>query len=634
MPTLFDLVNGDKNFNYYTGKGNFTQKSIPFGKDRPGGGSSGQPYVTTSPNDVKDNIGIINTIKEAARDVTRVTRFLADFPKGPMFVAKQVGLQLMNPKMEALIDPNPYTPPFGNSSKLGRVGNSIATSLDRITTDIGVTRIYNPLCTNLLAQVAGSFIGEHFVRAGLTLNMDDHDKYTYIATTNEANDNNRLVSLLRGLTWGGDNVFPNLKSGQIYTEQKELFSYKGGGNSTYGVGSTSIKSYGSTFAAEKSSAVGKAKYTPIPYADILNINTSGIIQSTSVALGNVTGPHGTFDFRSQDFRAYKRALNPESVPDYKKNPDPMSKGGYIGTRITLDTVANTQKYNIYNRLGIINTNQKDGFGPQWQDRINALSLYYGDGPIGLNSTDMNGTIVDKDVVRDLIKFRIKALDNSSKGKGTFMIFRAFLHSNPTDNTTATWNAIKYVGRGESFYSYDGVENQMSVGFTVVAFSRQEMKPLYQKLNYLKSTMYPDYTTSGKMRGTIHEITIGDYIKYQPCVITSLSISIPEETTWEIALNSPDETSNKLDKDMHELPMMLKVSMEFTPIWNFLPKKGTTDGTTFTTPPFIGINNTVGEDRNNEWATNVLPKDTTTAQPPQQNISYPSNSNAKKLGLVN
>jgi hypothetical protein len=615
MPTLFDLVNGDSNFSYYSGKGNFTQKSIPFGKDRPGGGSSGQPYVTTSPNDVT-NIGIIDSLLEAKRDVTRVAKFLVDAPRGPLFIGKQVGLQMMNPKMESLIDPD-TTSPFSTSSKLGRLGNSIAKGINRITTDIGVTRIFNPLCTNLLAQVAGSFIGEHFVRAGLTLNMDDHDKYTYIATTNEANDNNRLVSLLRGLTWGGDNVFPKLKSGEIYSQHKELFSYGGGGNSTYGIGRTSIKSYGSTFAAEKSAPIGKSKYVPIPYSDVLNISSEGTLRNTSTLPNTLSGQFSTFDFRSQDFRAYKKALSPannEAYQNYQQNTDSKFAAARKGLRLDFDTLDKSLKNNIYERLGIINTT-KNNFKTNYEDRINALSIYYGSGDIGLGGKDMNGKDVNKERVRDLIKFRIKALDNDKLGSGTFIVFRAFLHSNPTDNTVSIWNAIKYVGRGESFYSYDGVENQMSVGFTIVAFSRQEMMPLYQKLNYLKSTMYPDYTASGKMRGTIHEITIGDYIKYQPCVITSLNISIPEETTWEIAMNSPDNTSADLDKDMHELPMMLKVSIEFNPIWKFLPKKGTTDGTSFTTPPFIGIDNEVGSDRANEWATNVQRKD--------PNIPYPA-----------
>ena len=608
MPTLFDLVNGDKNFNYYTGKGNFTQKSIPFGKDRPGGGSSGQPYVTTSPNDAKDNIGIINTLQEAARDVTRVTRFLADFPKGPKFIAKQVGLQLMNPKMESVVSNVDNNYLFGDTTFKRGVNSTIGV-FNRVKNELGPTRIYNPLCTNLLAQVAGSFIGEHFVRAGMSLNMDDHDKYTYIADTNNRENNNRLVNILRGMSFGNVAALPSLKKGDLYLTNKELFSYVGGGNSTYGVGRTSIKSYGSTFAAIKSPQALSAKVTSIPYSDIIQIgsvNADMLGSNTDAILNNASVPsQNTFNFKTQDFRAYKRALDPDNYPAYTQNKESKFAAARSGMRIDLDTNKNANSNNVFNRLGVINTNNKDGYAVQYEDRINALSLYYGEGPIGLDSVDMNKIPVNAERVRDLIKFRIKALDNDNKNMGTFMVFRAFLHSNPTDNTTATWNAIKYVGRGESFYSYDGVENQMSVGFTVVAFSRQEMMPLYQKLNYLKSTMYPDYTTSGKMRGTIHEITIGDYIKYQPCVITSLSISIPEDTTWEIALNSPDPTINDLDKDMHELPMMLKVSLEFTPIWKFLPRKGTTNGTgVFITPPFIGIDNEQGSKRDNEWARNT------------------------------
>lgn len=620
MATLFDLVNGDKNFSYYSGKGNFTQKSIPFGKDRPGGGSSNQPYVTTSPNDAKDNIGIINTVQAAVRDVKRISKFLIDAPKGPLFIGKQVGLQMMNPKMESVVSSVTNNYLFGDTSLKGSINNVISAG-NRVKDDLGPTRIFNPLCTNLLAQVAGSFIGEHYVRSGMALNMEEKDKYTSIAETNNRENNNRLVNILRGMSFGNVWSLPSLKKGDLYKENKELFSYTGGGNSKYGIGRTSIKSYSSTFKAVNSAQSIAAKIVSIPYSDIIQIgsvNADLLGHTTNAVLNNASVPsQNTFNFKSQDFRAYKRALNPELYPTYGSNFKGEGvtygsnyKAARKGIRIDLATDKQAGKNNIYDRLGVINTNNKDGYATKWEDRVNALSLYYGSGAIGIDkkgtTRDMNDKVVVDETIRDLIKFRIKALSNDKLGEGVFMVFRAFFHANPTDNTTATWNAVKYIGRGESFYTYDGVENQMSIGFTIVAFSRQEMMPLYQKLTYLKSSMYPDYSNN-KMRGTIHEITIGDYIKYQPCVITSLNISIPEETSWEIAMNSPDDTgSANLDKDMHELPMMLKVSMEFTPIWNFLPQKGKVNGTTFTLPPFIGIDKSL-DDRDNEWSKTVLEK---------------------------
>jgi hypothetical protein len=106
-----------------------------------------------------------------------------------------------------------------------------------------------------------------------------------------------------------------------------------------------------------------------------------------------------------------------------------------------------------------------------------------------------------------------------------------------------------------------------------------MKPLYQKLNYLKSSLAPDYKNN-RMRGNIAELTIGDYIKYQPGIITSLGTSLPEGAPWEIAMEEPEGT-NSSDDIMHELPQILKVDLSFTPIYNFLPRKSSES-------PFIGI----------------------------------------------
>jgi len=607
-PTLLELVNNVSTFNYYTGKGNFIQNKLPFGKDQPGGGSSGQPFVTTSPDDV--DLGIIG---EAFRDVKRVSKFL-NTSKGKLFSLKQVGLQMMNPLPEQLIltDKEKAANHKSVNSKSFSVNasNIVQNATTRLNSELGVTRIYNPLNTNLLAQVAGSFIGEHFVRSGFSLEMDDKDKYTYIAEQNNKNDNNRLISLLRGLTDGGDNVFPKLQADQLYQQTKELFSYTGGAKSLYGIGSTSIKSYVSTFAAAKAETTLSANVVTIPETDMLNMDDNGV-------LNNPSAGGDTFDFSLQDFRAYKRIINPSAFPAYKPNTEVGAKpGAYTGTRLVLDTPANANKYNVYKRLGIININNADSFGTVYQDRLNAISLYYGGGKYGLekDQLDMNGENVKHDDIRDLIKFRIKALDNDSINNGTFMVFRAFLNGAISDNTTATWNPIKYSGRGETFYSYDGAVNTMNFGFTIVAFSRQEMKPLYQKLTYLKSIMFPDYKAN-KMRGTIVEMTIGDYIKYQPGIITTLNITIPEDASWEIALDSPDENGAHLDMDMHELPMMLKVEMEFTPIWNFLPKKSTMKNNDYTLTPFIGIDKETAA--NNEWT--VKPK----SNPNTQVASTPS-----------
>ncbi len=125
-------------------------KSLKYGNDRFNGGNSGQPYITTDPDGNTslslgaDNVvgdvlrliganqvplipnistqlsrsrigrfvnqvlgsddfirgGAIGSAQAAINDTFRIGAFLTSLPKGPIFIAKQVGLQLSNPKLE------------------------------------------------------------------------------------------------------------------------------------------------------------------------------------------------------------------------------------------------------------------------------------------------------------------------------------------------------------------------------------------------------------------------------------------------------------------------------------------------------------------------------------------------------
>jgi len=108
MGLLIKLQNGDT-----------ALKSLKFGKDRPGGGDSGQPYITGSLindpllEDVapvvsglqhKDFLlrGGINAPVNAADDVKRLTSYMFDTksPSGLLFIAKQNLLSRTAPKTE------------------------------------------------------------------------------------------------------------------------------------------------------------------------------------------------------------------------------------------------------------------------------------------------------------------------------------------------------------------------------------------------------------------------------------------------------------------------------------------------------------------------------------------------------
>ena len=96
-----------------------------------------------------------------------------------------------------------------------------------------------------------------------------------------------------------------------------------------------------------------------------------------------------------------------------------------------------------------------------------------------------------------------------------------------------------------------------------------MMPLYRKLNFLVSNTAPDYGATGRMRTPFVRLTIGSWMDRIPGVINSVNVKWQKDYPWEISISSPE---GNIDKHMNVLPHVLDVSVQFTPVHNFLPKK--------------------------------------------------------------
>ena len=150
-------------------------------------------------------------------------------------------------------------------------------------------------------------------------------------------------------------------------------------------------------------------------------------------------------------------------------------------------------------------------------------------------------------------------NTTSAATKKFLRFRAYIKTF-SDSFTPKWNSINYVGRGNTLYNYEGFTRDIRMDFTVAVQSYPELDPIYKKLNYLASTTTPDYTDGGFMRGNLHQLKIGNYLNNTSGIITSLSYTVNMDGGWEI------------EKDK-QLPYIIDVSLGFTPIQNFLPRRG-------------------------------------------------------------
>jgi len=205
------------------------------------------------------------------------------------------------------------------------------------------------------------------------------------------------------------------------------------------------------------------------------------------------------------------------------------------------------------------------------DQINALPIYQSD------------SVTQSNIKNDLVKFRIGVISNTDPNLKTYIHFRAHIDS-MSDNYSADWQSQKYMGRGENFYKYQGFDRNISLSWTVAAQSKQELIPMYQKLNYLASVTAPSYSTTGYMGGNLISLTIGGYLYEQVGIMTGLTLDVPTESPWEIGI--PDNTNIRFvpgtegnpdreiftDPSVKELPMIIKVTgFNFIPIHDFVPK---------------------------------------------------------------
>ena len=157
-------------------------------------------------------------------------------------------------------------------------------------------------------------------------------------------------------------------------------------------------------------------------------------------------------------------------------------GGTDGPVRTLTTRYGQPKYPVHRALSKSATAHKLYAGGMLDpkgtrainsfDKINIVS--YGEGPGGKNKQ------------KDLIKFNIRDVRNQK-----YIVLRAFL-TNIQDSISPEWNNYRYVGRPDDVYVYKGTTRSVSFSLKVAAFSRREMIPMWEKINYLVGLNYGSF----------------------------------------------------------------------------------------------------------------------------------------------
>tara|TARA_R110001592_G_scaffold79511_1_gene237575 strand:- start:13 stop:1995 length:1983 start_codon:yes stop_codon:yes gene_type:complete len=543
-------------------------------------GGKDKPYKTDLDKQVGSRTTGISSLSARRRleDFERISRFLFQTGEGGRFIRNQIGLQLSNPRVDAPMK--------------GALDNLLNFGFDGGVPDPNQTE-YNPLKTLIQGSLTGIVnSGDGAAREGL-IPFIHSGYYDNFFSKGKATDegmrnpnNNKLVYLGTnighikkeqedpGLLGGGfakaNKIASSINKGLMWLGGggEELFSYVGGPDSVYGIGTTIHRRWTNT-----TKDVPRNITWPSP---------------GELAIKAYEKPPAQIDTWIERFDPDDRTVTwPEKGP---KIDNPNNRG--LGIKNYLESLgrpgflydkyANKSEQRTYHREsriglgdpGITSKIEKDKFGhinystydTRVVDKINALDIIRHEG----------GDLTSNKY-RDLIRFRIEAVDSSEPEKSDIMLFRAFLDSFG-DNYSATHNEIKYNGRGESFYTYNSFNRDIAIGFKIAAQTRWEMMPLYRKLNFLVSNTAPDYhSPSGRIRTPFIRLTVGSYLNRTPGILNSVNITWQQDYPWEIAIDSPE---NGNDKHMLVLPHALDVQFGFTPVHNFIPQKSITEA------PFI------------------------------------------------
>lgn len=171
------------------------------------------------------------------------------------------------------------------------------------------------------------------------------------------------------------------------------------------------------------------------------------------------------------------------------------------------------------------------------------------------------------ITQDFIKFYLTgpSLQAGSTGKDDIIVFRASI-SSLTDTFSPNWTPQQMIGRADPNYIYTGFSRAVALSFDIYATDRDEMQPIYRKLNGLAGYTTPTYNPDSiTMEGPWMRLTVGDLFYQQPVVITSLTYTYGMDAPWEINIED--------DPNMMQAPMKISVQIGFNMISDYLPQKG-------------------------------------------------------------
>jgi hypothetical protein len=497
-----------------------------------------------------------------ANDVERISKLIIDTKsaKGFLFVTKQNILSRLSVKTEgtrnSLLNDDVYLP----TSTLASVAG------------VAFGGYYNKQGLNPFEGIGEQFVPNRYYDNVKIQLIDSNSGISNSISTN------RLYVLLENKILGN----PKFNGLGISTlpGSPDLLSYRGGPGAPLGIGETNIK----IISPEQRTGINNINGKKI--INTKDPNTGLITSKGNYLSGLAYSPtnRSGITFNGNNLLGASDAYFAETEINGNLIEEPLDNGFNFpegqqtkpyGPQDDNSTLSTDNKINAvalnYNRIigkSILNKEQSRTDNKKYVKYLNELSgSYNGVAEFKDITTDTlyTGSLVDRtingenieadnfDKDSDIIDFHIEIIN-----RNTTYYFPAYIN-NFSDGYSVKWNAEKFLGRGEDFYTYNGFSRDFSLSFTTYARNPYAMQRMYDNLNKITAALTPDYGTNGFMKGNLFKITLGSYLQNQPCIIESFKFEniIADNITWQ------------LNKEF-ELPYLFNINMSFKPIYNVLP----------------------------------------------------------------
>ena len=322
------------------------------------------------------------------------------------------------------------------------------------------------------------------------------------------------------------------------------------------------------------------------FGQILNGEYLNFFGETSLQPPRVEKPDGTVQYLN-GFEEEDKVNTPENILNKNKTSRlNLNAREQEKSKLDVDGKFNPNFSEGYKKgdertRKVVWTRQTGDQGKYQSDDANtgrsAIDTFNGEGILSnevIESLSANGRIISD---LDIIPFEFQIFDPSTPFNQNYLYFRAFL-DDFSDDFGSDWNGTKYIGRAEELFNYTGFSRSISFSFKLAAFTKQELIPIYQKLNYFASSTAPSYSTDQAfMRGVFSKLTIGDYLQKVPGFFNKISLSWSKEYPWEIGYDQNNDTNTAQVRgqsvDLPRNPTILDVSVGYTPTHDFNPAVG-------------------------------------------------------------